>query len=212
MARGRGRLGARHDGRLRLRRHHLVGLAVGSLRQPLSPVLVLWPARPVAAVAAVQHLHALRPVDLRRLLRPRLDRNGATDGEARRQGVRPREGAAGVRLGVHRPPDRRSDRGLRRRPQPRCLRELSAGLLHCRRGLPRSGGSRLAARPRRDCRAPADRPSRPSRAPRRRQAASLAAILATCCPGSGRLRARRRRAGGCRRRRRSSRRRRASRR
>ena len=51
---------ARRHGHLRFRRHHRVGLAVGPLRQSLAAVLVLRPARAVAAVPAVHRLLVLR--------------------------------------------------------------------------------------------------------------------------------------------------------
>ena len=70
------------DGRLRSHRHHRLRLALRPLRQPLAAVLVLRAARPVAAVPALFRLLALRAVDLRGVLRPRLDRDRAADGAA----------------------------------------------------------------------------------------------------------------------------------
>src|SRR6202167_5858780 len=50
---GSGREPACRHGHIRFLRHYRFGLAVGPLRQPISAVLVLRPARPVAAAAAV---------------------------------------------------------------------------------------------------------------------------------------------------------------
>ena len=58
---GSGRRPARRHGHLRFRRHHRLGLAVRPLRQSLAAVLVLRPARAVAAVPAVHRLLLLRP-------------------------------------------------------------------------------------------------------------------------------------------------------
>ena len=82
---------AGRDGHVRFRRHRRLGLAVGPLRQPLAAVLVLRAARPLAAVPAVHHLLALRPVAVRDVLRARLDRDRAADGAADR---RSRSGAS----------------------------------------------------------------------------------------------------------------------
>ncbi len=73
---------ARRHGHLRFLRHHRLGLAVGSLRQPLSVVLVLRPARPVAGVPALHRFLVLRPVAVCDVLWPRLDRDRAADGAA----------------------------------------------------------------------------------------------------------------------------------
>ncbi len=62
-------LGARHDGRLRLRRHRRLGLPFGPLRLPLAALLVLRLAGAFPALAAVLHLQHLRPLDLRHVLR-----------------------------------------------------------------------------------------------------------------------------------------------
>ena len=76
-------------GRVRLRRHHPLGLAVRPLRQSLAAVLVLRPARPLADLAALHRLLARRPVAVRRVLRPGLDRDRAADGQADRRPLRP---------------------------------------------------------------------------------------------------------------------------
>ena len=79
-----------HDGRVRFRRHHRLRLAVRPLRQSLAVVLVLRAARAVAALSAVHRFHVLRPVAVRGVLRPRLDRDRAADGEADRRPLRAR--------------------------------------------------------------------------------------------------------------------------
>ena len=127
------------DGHLRFHRHHRFRLAVRPLRQSLAAVLVLRPARAVAALSAVHRLHVLRPVAVRGVLRPRLDRHRAADGEAHRRPLRPRKGRHGVRLGFCRPPDRRRQRGVRRRPDAHAVRHLSAGVLRRRRAVHRRG-------------------------------------------------------------------------
>ena len=66
-----------------------LGLAVGPLRQPLAAVLVLRPARTVAAVSAVHRFLVLRPVAVCAVLRPRLDRHGSADGTADRAAFGP---------------------------------------------------------------------------------------------------------------------------
>ncbi|MGY4296053.1 MFS family permease [Bradyrhizobium sp. i1.4.4] len=110
---GAGRRPARRDGHLRFLRHDHVGLAVGPLRQPLPPVLVLRPARALADLPAVQRLLVLRAVDLRDVLRPRLDRHGAADRAAHRAEVRARARQSGVRLDLCRPSARRRHCGVR---------------------------------------------------------------------------------------------------
>ena len=92
-----------------------VRLAVGPLRQSQAAVLVLRPARPVAAVPAVLRFHALRPVAVRGVLRPRLDRDRAADGAAHRAALRARARQPRVRLDLRRPSAGRRRRGLRRR-------------------------------------------------------------------------------------------------
>ena len=87
---GAGRKPARRHGHLRFLRHHRLGLAVGPLRQPLAVVLVLRPARAVAAVPAVHRFLVLRPVAVCDVLRPRLDRHRAADGAAHRAALRRR--------------------------------------------------------------------------------------------------------------------------
>ena len=84
-------------GVVRFRRHHRLRLAVRPLRQSLAAVLVLRPARAVAALSAVHRFHVLRPVAVRGVLRPRLDRDRAADGEAHRRPVRPER--AGIVFG-----------------------------------------------------------------------------------------------------------------
>ena len=131
---------ARHDGLLRFLRHHRVGLAVRPLRSALAVVLVLRLARAVAALSAVHRFHLLRPVVVRSVLRPRLDRDRAADREAHRRPVRARKGRHRVRLGFCRPPDRRRQCGLRRRAGAHGVFHLSAGVLCRRRALPHRGG------------------------------------------------------------------------
>ena len=137
---GAGRGPARGDGHLRFRRHHRLGLAVGPLRQSLAAVLVLRPARAVAAVPAVHRLLVLRPVAVRDVLRARLDRHRAADGAADRAAVRPRARQSGVRLDLRRPSARRRRRGVRRRPVADVLRRPI-----CRRS---SSPARSASSPR----------------------------------------------------------------
>ena len=136
---GSGREPARRHGRVRFRRHHRLRLAVGPLRQSVSAVLVLRPARIVAAVPAVHQFLVLRPVAVCDVLWPRLDRNGAADGAAHRAAVRSRARQSGVRLDFCRPSARRGNRGLRRRPVAHRARNLPAGVLHRRRLVHRGG-------------------------------------------------------------------------
>ncbi len=132
---GAGREPARRDGHLRFLRHHRLGLAVGPLRQPLSAVLVLRPARAVAGVPAVHRFLVLRPVAVCDVLRPRLDRDRAADGAADRAAVRAGARQSRVRLDLRRPPTRRRHRGIRRRPVADGACELSAGVLRRRRAV-----------------------------------------------------------------------------
>ena len=94
----------------------MLGLAVGPLRQPLAAVLVLRPARAVAAVPAVHRFLVLRAVAVCDVLRARLDRHRAADGAADRAAVRAGARQSGVRLDLCRPSARRRRRRLRRRP------------------------------------------------------------------------------------------------
>ena len=73
---------ARHDGRIRFCRHHRLRLVVRSLRQSLAVVLVLRAARAFAAVSAVHRLFVLRAFAVCRVLRARLDRDGAAHRQA----------------------------------------------------------------------------------------------------------------------------------
>ena len=139
---GAGREPARRDGHLRFRRHHRLGLAVGPLRQSLAAVLVLRPARPVAAVPAVHRFLVLRPVGVCDVLRAGLDRHGAADGAADRATVRAGTRQSGVRLDLCRPSARRRRRRLRRRPVADGVSDLPARLLRRRRALHRRGADR----------------------------------------------------------------------
>jgi hypothetical protein len=78
----------------------------------------------------------LRPVDLRRLLRPRLDRHRAADGQAGAGALRSRKGRHRLRLDLHRPSAGRRHGGLWCRPVAHRAAELPARLLHRRRLLP----------------------------------------------------------------------------
>jgi MFS family permease len=123
------------DGHFRFLRHHRLRLAVGPLRQSLAAVLVLRPARPVAAVPAVYRFLVLRPVGVCDVLRAGLDRHRAADGAADRATVRARTRQPGVRLDFCRPSTGRRCRRLRRRAVADDLRHLFAGLLRRRRAL-----------------------------------------------------------------------------
>ena len=127
------------DGLFRFLRHHRLGLAVRPLRSALAAVLVLRPARPVAALSAVHRFHLLRPVAVRGVLRPRLDRDRAADGEAHRRPLRPRARRHRVRLDIRRPSDRRRQRGVRRRSGADRVFDLPAGVLRRRRALHHRG-------------------------------------------------------------------------
>ena len=118
---GSGREPARRHGRVRFLRHHRLGVAIGPLRQSLAVVLVLWLARPVAAIAAVHRFFVLRPVAVCDVLWAGLDRNGAADGAIDRAALRAGARQSGVRLDFRRSSARRRRRGLRRRPS-RALR------------------------------------------------------------------------------------------
>ncbi len=99
-------------------------------------VLVLRPARAGIAVPALVGLHRCRPVVICDLLRARLDRHGAADGEARQRRLRARARADRVRFGLLRAPTRRRHRRLRRRSAAHHPRNLPAGLLYRGRGVP----------------------------------------------------------------------------
>src|ERR1035437_5092205 len=129
---GSGRQPARRHGRVRFLRHHYVRLAVGPLRKSLAAVLVLRPARSVAAVSAVHRFLVLRPVAVCDVLWPRLDRNGAADGAAHRAAVRSGARQSGVRLDFCRSSIGRSDRGIRRGAVADAAFELPAGVLRGR--------------------------------------------------------------------------------
>ena len=75
---------------------------------------VLRPARPVAALSAELVLHDLRPVAVRRVLWPRLDRDRAADRSPDRAGFRPRARRRRVRLDLRLAHDRRRVRRLGR--------------------------------------------------------------------------------------------------
>ncbi len=73
---------------------------------------LLRPARPVAALSARLVLHDLRPVAVRRVLRPRLGRDRAADRSPDRAGVRPRARRRRFRLDFRRAHGRRLGRRL----------------------------------------------------------------------------------------------------
>jgi MFS family permease len=129
------------------------GLAVGSIRQSLLAVLVLRPARAVAAVPAVHRILVLRAVTVCAVLRPRLDRHGAADRAPGRAKIRAGARQSGVRLDLCRP-------STRRRAVAHRAGELSAGILRrrravrvrradhsCDRAAGEGGGGKLAALP-----------------------------------------------------------------
>jgi MFS family permease len=95
-------------------------------------VLVLRPARTVAAVSAIQRLLVLRPVAVCDVLRSRLDRHCAADGASHRTAVRGGARQPCVRLDLRRPSNGRGRGRIRRRAFANHACELSAGLL--RRG------------------------------------------------------------------------------
>ncbi|MGY4336852.1 MFS family permease [Bradyrhizobium sp. LM2.9] len=111
------------------------GLAVGPLRQPLPLVLVLRPARALTDLPPLQRFLVLWALDLRDVLRARLDRNRAAHGAPHRAEIRTRARQSGVRLDLCRPPARRGHRRLRRRVFADGVSELSSRLLHRRRTL-----------------------------------------------------------------------------
>ena len=101
---------------------------------------------PFAALPALHRLHVLWPVAVRRVLRPRLDRDRAADREAHGGSFRTGTCRHGVRLGFRRSPDRSRERSFRRGSGAHRVFDLPARLLHrgCalhRRGIPRSDGS-----------------------------------------------------------------------
>ena len=124
-----------------------VGLALGSCRQSLAPLLVLRAAGPFAALAAALDVHVLRPLALRHVLWARLDRDRAAHGSVDGQDLRSRKGAAGLRLGVHGPSDRRRGRDLRGRSGANRALDLPAGLLRRRRHVPGRGAGGPRGRP-----------------------------------------------------------------
>ena len=128
-------------GHIRFLRHHHFGLAVGPLRQPISAVLVLRPARPVAVVPAVHQFFVLRPVAVCDVLWSRLDRNRAADGPADRAAVRTGARQPGVRLDLCRPSIRRRRCGVRCGPVADGAAELSTGVLCGRCALHRRGST-----------------------------------------------------------------------
>ena len=127
-------------GDLRSGRHDAERLAVRPLRQPLPAGMVLRAARAVAAVAALRARPVvLRPVAVRRLLRPGLDRHRPADGAAHHQHLRQGESADDVRLDLHRPPARRRRGGFRGRRAAHGDGRLPGSLHAGRAGLPRRG-------------------------------------------------------------------------
>ena len=120
-------------GAVRFRRHDRLGLAVRPLRQSRPAVRLLRPARPVADLPARLVVLGLRPVAVRRVLRPRLGRHRAADRAPDRRAFRPRARRRGVRLDLRRPHGRRGDRRLRRRLFAQRAANLPAGLLRRRR-------------------------------------------------------------------------------
>ena len=118
---------------------HAVGLPVRPLRQPQAAVLVLRAARAVAVLAALLHLHAVRPGDLRDVLRAGLDRHRAADGEAGGTGVRQGTRRHDLRLGVRLAPTGRGGGSLRRGTHAHAAAHLQPGTVRGRRGLPGGG-------------------------------------------------------------------------
>ena len=112
LHRGAGRRAARGDRRVRHRRHDHIGLADRSLRPALAAVLVLRPARHLAARAECgAQLGRRRPGRVRDLRRSRLGRHRAADDRAVPQDRRARARRRRLRLGLLLAPARR---GLRR--------------------------------------------------------------------------------------------------
>ncbi len=77
---------------------------------------------------------------LRGVLRPRLDCDGAADGEADHRGVRTGEHRRGLRLDRRQPPARRVDGGVRRRRHPHRAGRLPARVPDGRRPVSRRRG------------------------------------------------------------------------
>ena len=89
----------------------------------------------------------LRPVAVRGVLWPGLDRDRAADGASCRPVLRPRARGRRLRLDLRLRHDRRRRRGLRRRLFAHHVANLSPGVLRRWRGLPRRGDGGLADRP-----------------------------------------------------------------
>ena len=170
------RRAARDDRRLRHRRHDVLGLADRPLRPARPALLVLRPARPLAARAAVRlRLAALRPDPVHRLLRARLGRDRAADRRADRGDLRPRAGRRHLRLDLLLAHVRRRCSSVGRRRRAHVVRRVRLGVRDGRPAVPVRVGARDADRPCVTAAGPASPPRRRAASPRDRCRAARAA-------------------------------------